>query len=165
MKHIFRTFKPSDLPLLHALNESEVPHVGTLMIEKLTRLAKESVFLSVGESEAKEFLGFILCFDERSNYESPNFQWFKARYPKFTYIDRIAVSKNARGQGVGKLLYEEVKKYTKKKGSPLITCEVNLVPPNEASMKFHSHLGFKEVGTQSYENNTKAVTMLTLSLL
>lgn len=165
MEPQFRSFHPTDLKAIHALNESEVPHVGTLTIEKLTRLVKESVFLCVAENAQREFLGFILCFDENSNYESPNFQWFKARYPRFTYVDRIAVSNTARGQGVGKSLYEEVKKYAKKTGSPLITCEVNSIPPNEVSMRFHSNLGFKQVGSQSYDNGKKAVAMLTLEVL
>ena len=41
----------------------------------------------VGELDA-----FLLAFDEASDYDSPNFLWFRERYPRFAYVDRIAVA-------------------------------------------------------------------------
>lgn len=32
---------------------------------------------------------FLLAFDERADYDNPNYLWFRARYPRFVYVDRI----------------------------------------------------------------------------
>jgi hypothetical protein len=32
--------------------------------------------------------------------------------------------------------------------APLLTCEVNLNPPNLGSIRFHNRIGFREVGQQ-----------------
>lgn len=164
MKPTFRPALPADLGRIYALNESEVPHVGTITPEKLQRLVSESVLTLVAVDEKETLLGFVLCFDQDSDYESPNFLWFKSRYLKFTYVDRIAVSTHARGKGVGRLFYDEVKRYAHSTQSPIITCEVNLLPPNPTSMRFHTGLGFKEVGTLSSEDTTKKVSMLVWEL-
>ena len=41
-----------------------------------------------------------------------------------------------------------------------MTCEVNLVPPNESSMRFHENYGFRRVGTQALDDGHKQVAML-----
>jgi hypothetical protein len=38
-----------------------------------------------------------LAFDQHARYDSPNFLWFGARYPRFVYVDRIVVAASARG--------------------------------------------------------------------
>ena len=50
----------------------------------------------------------LIAFDERAPYESPNHHWFRARYPRFVYVDRVAVSERARGAGQARKLYEEL---------------------------------------------------------
>jgi predicted GNAT superfamily acetyltransferase len=41
-----------------------------------------------------------------------------------------------------------------------MTCEVNLSPPNAASMRFHRRLGFEQVGSQFTEAGAKQVALL-----
>ena len=43
-----------------------------------------------------------------------------------------------------------------------MTCEVNITPKNDISMKFHKKYGFKEV-SQRTENGKKLVSMQLLS--
>ena len=41
-----------------------------------------------------------------------------------------------------------------------LTCEVNTVPPNESSMRFHERYGFRTVGTQTLEDGCKKVALM-----
>jgi predicted GNAT superfamily acetyltransferase len=43
-----------------------------------------------------------------------------------------------------------------------MSCEVNVKPPNDASMQFHLARGFRQVGTLSHDNGRKQVALLVL---
>jgi hypothetical protein len=43
---------------------------------------------------------FLIAFDQDAISASPNFQWFKSRYERFVYIDRVIVAPGQRGRGV-----------------------------------------------------------------
>lgn len=159
-----RGVKPSDLGALHALNESEVPHLGTVTLERMQTLIRNSLATRVAVDEHGAIAGFVIVFDQTSDYDSANFIWFQNHYPKFTYVDRIAVNAAFRGQGIGRLIYDDVTRIAIATSSPVVTCEVNVLPPNPNSMQFHHHLGFKEVGTLSSGGGTKKVAMLALPL-
>jgi predicted GNAT superfamily acetyltransferase len=45
-----------------------------------------------------------------------------------------------------------------------MTCEVNLRPPNEASMRFHERYGFSQVGSQPSEGGKKEVALMAKTL-
>jgi hypothetical protein len=42
---------------------------------------------------------------------------------------------------------------------PLVTCEYNIVPPNEPSRLFHDKFGFREQGTQWVASGSKRVSL------
>ncbi len=88
----------------------------------------------------------LIAFDERAPYESPNHHWFRARYPRFVYVDRVAVSERARGAGQARKLYEELMAKARADGHTVICAEVYSEPPNPQSDAFHAAMGFKEVG-------------------
>ncbi len=77
--------------------------------------------------------GFLIALDERADYPNPNFEWFRARFAQFVYIDRVVVDEAHRGQGLARRLYEDLFKTIDRS---LVVCEVNLVPPNPASDAF-----------------------------
>lgn len=89
---------------------------------------------------------FLIALDQNAVYGSPNFRWFKARFPRFAYVDRLVVAPHARGKGVGRGLYEELFEVARTAGHGLVACEVNVDPPNPASDAFHAALGFEEIG-------------------
>ena len=69
--------------------------------ERLTQLIGEASYARrIGELDA-----FLLAFDQDADYDSPNFLWFRERYPRFVYVDRIVVAAAARGRGLARLLY------------------------------------------------------------
>ena len=106
---------------------------------------------------------FLLVFDQDGNYSSPNFLWFRDRYPRFVYIDRVITAAEARGKGLARQLYEDMFEAARKAGHSLVCCEINSDPPNPGSDAFHAKLGFREVGSTLLANG-KTVRYMTKSL-
>jgi predicted GNAT superfamily acetyltransferase len=155
---IIRPAGPADLAALLALNEGAVPHVNSLARAQLTDLQRQSVYLSAA-LDAVGIAGFLLALDERADYASANFRYFRAHYPRFTYIDRIIVAEHRRGRGIGRELYRDLFD-TLDHRAPLFACEVNLDPPNPRSLTFHEQLGFQPVGEQVTEGGAKRVCLM-----
>jgi predicted GNAT superfamily acetyltransferase len=102
---------------------------------------------------------FLLAVCSGAPYENDNFRWFARTYARFIYIDRVVVSPAFRGLRLGSLLYEDLFRYARDNAIALVTCEYNIVPPNEASRMFHDKFGFREQGTQWVANGTKRVSL------
>ncbi|HWE07450.1 MAG TPA: GNAT family N-acetyltransferase, partial [Rhizomicrobium sp.] len=90
---------------------------------------------------------FLLAFDQDARYDSPNYLWFRSRYARFVYIDRIVVASSARKRSCARQLYHDLFGHALRAGHDRVFCEVNLSPPNPLSDAFHAALGFAEVGT------------------
>ncbi|NRG17681.1 GNAT family N-acetyltransferase [Rhizobiales bacterium] len=160
-----RPAEPRDIENLIAINEAAVPAVNSLEAAELARLIAMSARTLVSERNEKP-AGFVLCLDETADYDSRNFLWLKRNFERFFYVDRIAVSPEARGLGLGEKLYDALVGETSADGTcagaPL-TCEVNERPPNPGSLRFHKRLGFLEVGRQDLGD--KAVVYLARELI
>jgi uncharacterized protein len=143
-----------------ALNNAHAQQLSWLEPERLEQLVAQS-FLAwrIGSLDA-----FLLAFDQDAPYDSPNFLWFRARYPRFVYIDRIAVTPSARGRGLARLLYCDLFDTARRRGHTHIACEVNVDPPNPTSDAFHAALGFVEVGCASIHDGSKTVRYLERTL-
>src|SRR5437016_795621 len=128
---------------LLALNNEHAQELSWLTPARLEYLVGQS-FLArrIGNLDA-----FLLAFDQDARYDSPNFLWFCARYPRFVYVDRIVVASSARGRGHARRLYDDLFEQAIAAGHDRVVCEVNSQPPNPASDAFHAALGFVEVGT------------------
>ena len=88
----------------------------------------------------------LIALDEAAPYDNPNFNWFKQRFDRFVYIDRVIVDERARGHGIARMLYQDLFAAAKEAGHSRVVCEVNLTPPNPASDAFHAAMGFTAVG-------------------
>ena len=106
---------------------------------------------------------FLLAFDQSAAYESLNFLWFRARYPRFVYVDRVCVEAAARGRGLARAMYEDLFRLAEQQGFEVVCCEVNSDPPNPASEQMHAALGFEQVG-QALLPSHKTVSYLTRKL-
>lgn len=140
-------------PAVLALNNAHAAELSWLEPERLSVLIGEA-FLArrIGAVDA-----FLLTFDQDAAYDSPNFLWFRDRYPRFVYVDRIAVAPSARGRGLARRLYLDLFEHVARAGHDLVVCEVNSEPPNPASDAFHAALGFDEVGQASIHGGAKSV--------
>jgi predicted GNAT superfamily acetyltransferase len=145
---------------LLALNNAHATELSWLAPESLVHLVDQSrLAFRIGAVDA-----FMLVLDESAAYDSPNFGWFCARYPRFLYVDRIVVASHARGRGLARHLYDALIDEATKAGHARIVCEVNLDPPNPASDAFHAALGFAGIGQASIHGGIKTVRYLERSL-
>jgi len=145
---------------LLALNNAHAQELSWLEGGKLDSMVR-GAFLArrIGSVDA-----FILAFDQDSDYASENFLWFKSRYERFIYVDRIVVSAAARGRGLARRLYEDLFAAAVNAGQHLIVCEVNAEPPNPESDAFHAAFGFEPVGFASLRFGERTVRYLCLNL-
>ena len=99
----------------------------------------------------------LIAFDQTADYDSQNFLWFRRRFDRFVYVDRVVVDPARRGMGLARRLYAEVFARASAAGHGHVVCEVNSDPPNPASDAFHAALGFREVGAAIVAESGKAV--------
>ncbi|WCS28583.1 GNAT family N-acetyltransferase (plasmid) [Methylobacterium sp. NMS14P] len=156
-----REISSADVASILALNSAHVAELSLLDEQGLSELVAGSFHARrTGREEA-----FLIALDERHpTYASPNYLWFRRRYRRFVYVDRIVVAEHARGRGLARTLYEDLFRQASEAGHDLIVCEVNSVPPNAASDAFHARLGFAEVGAAVIHGGAKTVRYLALRL-
>jgi uncharacterized protein len=145
---------------LLVLNNAHAQELSWLEPERLQHLVKQAfVARRIGNLDA-----FMLALDQDAQYDSPNFLWFRARYPRFVYVDRIVVASTARGRGCARRLYHDLFEHAVRAGHERVVCEVNARPPNPESDAFHAALEFVEVGSASIHNDSKTVRYLSRAL-
>ncbi|MBA3448691.1 MAG: GNAT family N-acetyltransferase [Pseudaminobacter sp.] len=144
---------PETEPAILALNNEHAAELSWLEPERLSFLLGQAFYARrIGNVDA-----FLMAFDQAADYDSPNFRWFRARYPRFVYVDRVVVAGPARGRGHARRLYHDLFQNAAFAGHDIVTCEVNSEPPNPSSDAFHAALGFSEVGHAAIHGGAKAV--------
>ena len=143
------------------LNKQNIPAVGKLDKKSYDMFLEYSDYFKLIKYDGY-FIGFMIALLPNRPYESVNYKWFEKNYKSFIYIDRIVLSFKYQNKGLGSLFYDDLKNNFKDSYGPM-TCEVNVMPKNDISMKFHKKYGFKEVGQQTTENGKKLVSMQLLS--
>lgn len=143
-----------------ALNNAHAVELSWLEPAELAALISQALY---AKSYGPDQTAFLLAFHQDANYESPNYLWFRERYPRFVYVDRVCVSPAARGQGLARALYADLFRLASAQGYSLVCCEVNSDPPNPVSEKLHAALGFAQVG-QALLPSGKTVSYLTKTL-
>ena len=139
-----RDIVAADLATIHAINEAGTPGVASESPAQLAAITRESCIALVAELDGV-VVGFCQVLAPGADYDSMNYAWFSARYDDFVYLDRIAVAPGHRGRDIGAGLYAEIERRTR---AAWFTLEVNLLPRNEGSLRFHARHGFVEVGQQ-----------------
>lgn len=150
----------STLGMALALNNAHAVELSFQTTETFGRLVDAAYFARwTASGEA-----FLIAFDQDGDYASENFLWFKARLPRFVYVDRVVVAPACRGRGLAKRLYADLFAAARAGGHDRIVCEVNSDPPNPASDAFHATLGFVELGSAALVGKGKSVRYLGCSL-
>lgn len=166
-----RPLEPADIDQVSAINEAGVPGVTPADAQEVTRLVELSEFsvVAVDEADDATVLGFLIVMAPGTAYESENYLWFSERGTDFhgadfLYIDRIAIADGHRGEGIGEALYRELFRVAAEQGRAEVTCEVNTMPPNPGSMRFHERLGFEKVGELVTKGGAYEVALLARSV-
>jgi hypothetical protein len=153
-----RDATPGDFETICALNLAEIQFTSAMDVDRLATLDQISCYHKVGCVEGR-VAAFLLAMCNGAPYENDNFEWFARRYTRFIYVDRVVVSSSFRGLSFGSFLYKDLFRYARDNSIPLVTCEYNIVPPNEPSRLFHDKFGFREQGTQWVSDGSKRVSL------
>jgi len=148
-----RPISKTDFGWTHALNEEHALELSSLTPHGFEELIQNATYVRVAGDDA----GLLVSYDQDGSYSSVNFKWFCSTYDRFLYVDRVVISKKARGQGIARSFYDDLFAFAKSKGYERVVCEVNSDPPNPASDAFHASLGFKVVGEAELEGKGKTV--------
>ena len=146
MTLVIRDVREHELDSVLALNNAVGPRILPLDSAGVRWFFTHAEYFRIAEIDGV-IAGFLIALRETSSYSSPNFLWFRERYPKFLYIDRIVIAESYRRHGLGRIFYCDVTSYAELR-VPLLTCEVFLEPRDDATVLFHGTYGFREVGQQ-----------------
>jgi len=158
MDVLIDNIEAADLQAVLELNDSAVPNVNRIDIQQLQWFCEKAIYFRVAR-KAGQILAFLIGLGPGIDYQSPNYQWFCARYRSFIYVDRVVVAGQARQSGLASRLYDDFAS-TAADNAEVMTCEVNIKPANETSMQFHLQRGFHLVGSQTTEAGKKSVALL-----
>ena len=154
-----RPITPADHAEVLALNESNVELLAPMDEARLIELLELADRALVIDAEGA-FAGFVITFASGSAYDGENFAWFSERYEDFSYLDRVVIHEDFRRRGLGSFVYDELESSC---GRPVFALEVNLNPPNAASLAFHRARGYSEVGQRLAGGHLVSMLVRTLS--
>jgi predicted GNAT superfamily acetyltransferase len=155
-----REIVPADWPRVLELNLASVRELSELDERRLGLLLSWARRGLAVESEGA-LVAFSLAIAPGAPYDSDNYRWFGARFEHFLYLDRVVVSDAMRRRGIGGRLYDAMEATAV--GFERMVCEVNLRPPNDASLAFHASRGYDEIGRLEHAGG-KVVALLTKEL-
>jgi len=162
MSILIRDVFEHELDSVLALNNAAGPTILPLDMARLRALAEQAAYFRIALVDG-QVAGFLIALREDADYGSPNFRWFRERYAKFLYIDRIVIARPYRGLGLGRVFYADVTSFAEVR-VPLLCCEVFLEPRDDVSVLFHGTYGFQEVGQQLMAGVNRRVSLLAKEL-
>ena len=162
-KMTIRKLEIKDYDRVLELNHESVHFLSPLTNDKLEKIISQCEMVNVAEVDGR-VQAFVLTLKEGKEYDSVNYLWFSNHYDQFLYIDRVVVSLEMQGKGLGRTLYESVFTHAKLTGIPYVTAEIDINPPNPGSLKFHEKFGFVKVGKQTVAQGKKVVSLQVVEL-
>jgi predicted GNAT superfamily acetyltransferase len=138
---------------LNNANARETSLLSRDRFDQLIGAARIATFVRPGAA-------LLLAFEQDDDYDGGHFLWFRRRFPRFIYIDRVLVAHDHRRRGLGRMLYADLFARAHALAHTAVVCEVNRVPPNPVSDHFHAAHGFVEVGTATFDDGAKTVRYL-----
>ena len=156
---MIRDITAEDHGWVHALNKAHEVELSPLSPEDLAPHLAGALYARQAEGGA-----FLIAFDQDGAYDSPNFLWFKEKFGRFLYVDRVAVAASHRRRGLAATLYEDLFSFAMARDLERVVCEVNSDPPNPGSDAFHAALGFEIVGERYLSDRDKTVRYMAKSL-
>jgi len=146
MTMVIRDVREHELDSVLALNNAAGAGILPIDADRLRFFWRHAAYFRVAETDG-HLAGFLIALMPDATYDSPNFLWFRERYPEFVYIDRIVIAGAHRGAGLGRIFYADVQSFAEVR-SPLIACEVFVTGGRDPALLFHGSFGFHEVGQQ-----------------
>lgn len=152
-----RSANPADASQIALLNEVFVSVTSPMNAQRFLELFDLCSYCLVID-EGERLLGFVIAMRNAAPYDNGNYQWFETRVWNMVYVDRIVLAADARGQGLGHQLYDELSTLALADGCKVIAAEMDIEPPNTHSLHFHGKRGFVERGQRVLDGG-KRVSM------
>ena len=141
-----RPVRVDDYVEILRINSEASPHVAQLDGCELDRLVALARVAWVADGPTG-VCGYLLAMSNTDDYDGEEFCRFRQRLTEpFMYVDQIAIDCEARRTSVASQMYERLMRWSHEHSRFVLCCEVNVQPPNSASMKFHERLGFESLG-------------------
>ena len=137
-----------DIPFVLDLNETNVEVLSPMDDEKFLYFTGNSEMFHVVTVDGVPAAFLIALREGLPDYKSENYIWFSKQYESFLYVDRIVIDEKFRTMGLGRMIYEGVFRHARESGVTFVTAEIDIIPYNGPSLKFHEAMGFEEVGQQ-----------------
>lgn len=155
-----RNMTVDDLAWAHALNQANVPEVGSETADAFAHLLDVAVVALIAELDGTPS-AMAIAMLAGADYHSTNYAWFCERYAHPLYLDRIAVAASARRHGLGRMLYAEVERRGRLAAPEvdMFCLEVNTEPRNDVSLAFHHALGFDDLAERDTPKGIRVMMM------
>jgi hypothetical protein len=153
---------PMTLRELTRADRAQMLRLNLASVQELSELDERRLewilsfaYRGLGVEHEGELVAFALAIAPSTAYDSENYRWFSATFERFLYLDRIAVAGPMRRRGLATRLYDAMEAAA----VPLerMVCEVNVHPPNPASLAFHTSRGYVEIGRLSHGEKVVAL--------
>ena len=159
MSIVVRDVREHELDSVLALNNAAGPAILPLDAMRLRHFFETAEYFRIAERDGN-LAGFLIGLGNDASHHSSNHAWFRERYSRFFYIDRIVVASRRRGGGVGRAFYADAQSYAELR-YPQMACEVFLDDSdNDPVLLFHGSFGFREVGQRVLVRNGMRAAML-----
>jgi len=162
MSIVIRDVREHELDQVLALNNAAGPGILPMDAGKLRFFWENADYFRVAEQDGL-LAGFLVALGQDAPHDSPNFLWFRERYPEFLYIDRIVIASTRRGAGAGRVFYGDVQSFAEVR-VPRLCAEVFLEGSNHPALLFHGSFGFREVGQHVMPGHGLRAAMLVKEL-
>lgn len=157
-----RDVREHELDAVLAINNAAGASILPMDAAKLRFFWEHADYFRVAEQDGV-ITGFLIGLSHDAPHDSPNFLWFRERYPRFLYIDRIVIAPSRQRHGRGRTFYADVQSFAEVRW-PLLCCEVFLQPGTNHALLFHGSFGFREAGQQAMPGTALRAAMLTKEL-
>jgi hypothetical protein len=155
---VVRPLEDRDVSAVLALNELEVEKLAPMDEPLLHRIHALADRFDVVELDG-DFVGFVITVRPGADYDSANYRWYAERYGEhYYYLDRVVMTEQSRGQGLGTQVYDALEDWAAPYGR--LALEVNIDPPNEVSLAFHSARGYETVAEVTDEAGHRRAMMV-----
>lgn len=148
-----------DHDAIRRVNLANEPEVGPLDAPRIELFTESAARFQVVVADG-DVVGLFVGLAEGVDYSSPNYRWFSDRHERFAYVDRVALEPAVRGTGCADALYLEFETWAAASGRRLVCAEVNTVPANPRSLRFHQRRGFVVIDEVAPYGGEERVAML-----
>jgi len=142
--------KAQSLDALWALNEAHAEETSSFSLAGF----QDHLQLASGVFSDSSLKSLLILFHMKLNYRSVNYKWLQSHGFEGVYIDRIIIGSELQNQGYGRALYQKAKDWAIGQGFDRLLCEVNLIPDNANSLRFHQTMGFEAIEDISHNQMT-----------